>query len=62
MAYTRKTYDEWQIHGFYSGQWEEVCSEDNRKDARQRLKEYRENEQGTAFQIKKVRIKIEPKA
>jgi hypothetical protein len=62
MAYSRKTYDEWQIQGFYSGQWEEVCSEDNRKEAFQRLKEYRENERGTHFKIKKVRIKIEPKA
>ena len=62
MAYTRKTYDEWQIQGCYSGQWEEVCSEDNRKEAFQRLKEYRENESGTPFQIKKVRIKIKPKA
>ena len=62
MPYTRKTYDEWQIQGLYSGQWEEVCSEDNRKEALQRLKEYRENESGTAFQIKKLRIKIEPKA
>ena len=62
MAYTRKTYDEWQIQGLYSGQWEEVCSEDNRKEAFQRLKEYRENEIGTHFQIKKVRIKIKPKA
>ena len=58
MAYTRKTYDEWQIQGLYYGQWEEVCAEDNRKDARQRLKEYQENETGTHFQIKKVRIKI----
>jgi hypothetical protein len=62
MAHTRKTYDEWQIQGLYSGQWEEVCSEDNRKDAQQRLKEYRENESGTPFQIKKVRIKSNPQA
>ena len=62
MAYTRKTYDEWQIQGLYSGQWEEVCAEDNRKEAFQRLKEYRENETGTHFQIKKIRIKINPQA
>jgi len=44
MAYTRKTVDEYQVHGNYGQGWEEVCSETTRKDARQRLREYRENE------------------
>jgi len=37
---------EWVIESYYDGQygWEEVTAEDNRSEARQRLKEYRENE------------------
>jgi hypothetical protein len=62
MAYKRKTYDEWQIQGCYNGAWECVCTEDCRIDARDRLKEYRENEIGTTFRIQKKRVKIEPKA
>lgn len=56
----RKTVDEYQIHGFYSGQWEEVTSEDSFKEAKYRLKEYRENEVGTSFKIVKKRIKKTP--
>lgn len=55
--YIRKTYDEWEIQGFYNGQWECVTSESNRKDARERLKEYRNNEK-CSFRIVKKRVKI----
>jgi hypothetical protein len=54
----RKTRDEWQILGLYSGAWEEVTAEDSLKEARARLKEYRENEPGTPFQMVKKRVKI----
>ena len=58
MPYQRKTQDEYEILGLYSGQWEVVTTEDTRKEARERLKEYRENERGTAFTLKKRRVKI----
>jgi hypothetical protein len=43
--YARKTRDEWQLHinyGYGDG-WEHEISEDTRKEAIQRRKEYREN-------------------
>jgi len=43
MAYIRKTKDVFTIQGFYYGTWEDEASEDNRKQAIQRLKEYRLN-------------------
>ena len=58
MAYTMKTVDIYEIqvdYGFGYG-FETVCSEDNYKEAKQRLKEYRENERGI-FRIKKTREK-----
>lgn len=57
--YKRKTTDEYQIHGLYSYGWEEVTAEDNRREALQRLKEYRDNEKGTAFKLVKKRIKLQ---
>lgn len=59
MGYKRKTADEYEVHGLYSMGWEAVTVEDNRSQARERLKEYRENELGTAFKIVKRRVKIE---
>lgn len=53
----RKTYNEFQIHGFYGYGWEEVTSETTYKEANKRLKEYRENEPETQFKIIKKRIK-----
>lgn len=55
--YTRKTEDEYQIQGYYSGQWEMVTTETTWSEAKQQLKCYRENETGTAFRIVKKRIK-----
>jgi hypothetical protein len=59
MAYLRKTTDEYQIHGYYSGPWEEVCAESTRQEAMQRLKEYRENEKSTTFKLLVKRVKIQ---
>lgn len=59
MTYQRKTKDEFQIHQCYSGQWEDVCSEDTRKEAKERLKEYRDNMPEYAARIVKVRVKLE---
>jgi len=59
MAYTRKTKDEYQIHVRYGHLgYEEVCSEDTYKEAKERLKEYRKNEPQypSMIVVKRVRI------
>ena len=55
--YQRKTFDEFQIQGDYGYGYEEVASETTLAEARQRLKEYRENERGISFKIVKKRVK-----
>jgi hypothetical protein len=59
MAYKRKTRDEYQIHGNYGQGYEEVCAEDTWKEARARLKEYRENEPMYSHKLVCKRVKIE---
>lgn len=60
MPYTRKTVDEYEVQGNYGygHGYECVTTEETRQEARQRLKEYRENEPGTPFRIVKKRVKI----
>ncbi len=58
MAYVRKTVDTLEIQGCYSGSWEMVTTETSWKEARARLKEYRENAP-MAYRIKKVRERIQ---
>lgn len=55
--YIRKTRDEYNIQGDYGYGFEDVCCEDTWREARERLREYRENEPGVAFRIKKARMK-----
>jgi hypothetical protein len=57
--YIRKTKDIYKIQGYYSSQYgyETVNTEDNRKDAKRSLKEYRENE-NYSFRMIKKREKI----
>lgn len=55
MVYKRKTRDEYQLWGMYEGKWEYILAEDTYKGAKQRLKEYVENE-GGQYIIKKRRI------
>ena len=55
--YRRKTFDEFQIQGNYGYGFEEVTSETTLAEARQRLKEYRDNERGISFKIVKKRVK-----
>lgn len=55
MVYKRKTRDEYQLWGLYIGKWEYILAEDLFKNAKQRLKEYVENE-GGQYIIKKKRI------
>lgn len=58
MACVRKTTDEFEIQGFYCGSWEMVTTETTRKDAKQRLKEYRTNEPKTSFRSVHKLVKI----
>ena len=48
---------EYEIQGLWYGQWELETCEDNLKDAKQRLKEYRENQPEVCHRIKKIKIK-----
>ena len=61
MAYKRKTQDLWDIEGYYSREtgWECVTSEEDWKEARERVKEYRENEPGIPFRVTLHRYRIE---
>ncbi len=59
MPYQRKTRDLWDIEGNYGYGWECVTCEETWKESRARLKEYRENEPGTAFRTRKYREQIE---
>lgn len=61
MPYVRKTSDLWEIQGYYTPQygWEAVTAEETFKEAKERIKEYRENEPGVSFRLKKKRVKIE---
>ena len=43
MAYERKTIDTWELQLNYGYGWEYTLTEYTRKEARERLKEYREN-------------------
>jgi len=58
MAYTRKTRDEYEILGFYGYGWEVVTTEETRKEARDRLKEYYQNDGKHPYKIKKRRVKL----
>lgn len=53
-----KSYKEFQIHQNCGYGWEEVCSEDNMKEAKQRLKEYRKNQPEYPVKLVVRRVKI----
>lgn len=55
--YQRKTRDRWDIMTNYGYGWDCECSEYSYKEARQTLKEYRENIAG-AVRLEKHREKI----
>jgi hypothetical protein len=58
MTYVRKTRDEYDIEQHWDQGWETVCSENTRREARERLKEYRENQPEAPVRIVKRRVKI----
>jgi len=57
MAYTRKTKDIYNIVTNYGYGWEVECTEETYEEAKQRLKEYREN---TNAQIKLEKKRVNP--
>lgn len=59
--YQRKTRDVYDIQGDYGQGFEIVSAETTRPDARRAVREYRENEPGIPFRIKKTRERIERK-
>lgn len=59
MAYVRKTYDEYEIQGFYALGWDAVVTEFTFKDANTQLRCYEKNEPRIPFRIIKRRIRKE---
>lgn len=63
MAYVRKTRDEYEIHTNYGYGWECELCEDSLREAKQRVREYRDNARGLqGIFIKKHRVPIAEKA
>ncbi len=58
MSYIRKTKDEFQIWQHTAQGWEEVCAEETRREAKERLREYRENQPEYPVRMVKRRVKI----
>ena len=46
MMYTRKTKDVWAIMGNYGYGWEEIVTENTKKEAIEQLKTYRSDDDG----------------
>ncbi len=59
MAYTRKTYDEYDIEGNYGQGWEVVTTEETYREAAAQVRCYRENVPGVPHRIKARRVRIE---
>ena len=53
--YIRKTVDNYEVQGYYYGQWERLTTEETLKAAKETLKDYNDNEINIAHRIKKVR-------
>lgn len=60
MAYIRKTKDEFHIqqHTGTGYGWETVCTEETRTEARQRKREYRENQPEYPVRVIKKRVPL----
>lgn len=56
--YQRKTKDIYILLGNYGYGWEEVLAEETKKEARERLKEYRENDPQHSYKLTKKRVKL----
>jgi hypothetical protein len=64
MAYQRKTRDAWEVQGDYGVGFgfECVTTETTFREARDRVREYRENEPGVPFRLHRTRERIETAA
>jgi hypothetical protein len=60
MPYKRKTEDVYEVQGNYGygHGWEYLCGEKSRREANQRLKEYRENENVGSHRVVRRRWKV----
>lgn len=47
---------EYEVQGNCGGAWECVTTEETRKGALDRLREYRINERGTVFRVRRVSV------
>jgi hypothetical protein len=56
--YVRKTKDLWVIETWYNPRWEVVSYDETRKEARQTLKDYRDNQPEYAHRMRLTREKI----
>lgn len=45
---------EFEVRGYYEGEWEVVYTATTREEATQILADYRENEKGIAFTVKRI--------
>ena len=54
----RKMKTEYTLQGFYNGAWEDLTSEETRREIHVRRQEYRENEPGTAYRIRSKRVPV----
>lgn len=59
MPYVRKTRDEFDIEQKTCQGWEVVYSENTAREARERRKEYRENQPEYPVRIKKRRVRLQ---
>lgn len=57
--YVRKTEDVYILMGNWGYGWDEVLTESTMKEARQRLREYLENDKTASYKIVKKRIRKE---
>lgn len=55
----RKTRYEYEIQGLWGDEWEHETTEEYIWDARERLREYRENQPEVAHRIKLILVPIE---
>lgn len=61
MAYVRKTRDEYEVQGYFCPEcgWEIVACDETKREALNTLRDYRVNDPGHAYRIRKIRVKIE---
>ena len=57
--YKRKTETEYRIEGQFAAGWEEVTCETSFRAGRDALRAYRENDNQTAYRLRRVRVRID---